>query len=96
MDFYATSDAVLRLSLLTHVYRAAPRELQSSTTFSHDCVEVARATIAKHHECMAIIQRNDNLLFHTYIHWLVLATIIKRLQSLTFSGHFSPLLSYQL
>lgn len=69
MDFYATSDAVLRLSLLTHVYRAAPRALHSSTTFSSDCVDVAKATIAKHHECMEIIQRNDNLLFSTYIHW---------------------------
>ncbi|KAH7377288.1 fungal-specific transcription factor domain-containing protein [Pyrenochaeta sp. MPI-SDFR-AT-0127] len=72
MDFYATSDAILRLSLLTHVYRAAPRTANSSTTFSSDCVRVARATIEKHHECMAIIHKSNNLHFSTYIHWTLL------------------------
>ncbi|KAF2010912.1 hypothetical protein BU24DRAFT_427102 [Aaosphaeria arxii CBS 175.79] len=72
MDFYATSDAVLRLSLLTHVYRAAPRAPHCLTTFSSDCVQVARATIAKHHECMEIIQKGNNLYFSTYIHWTLL------------------------
>lgn len=69
MEFYATSDAVLRLSLLTHVCRAAPRVDDSRTTFDPHCVEVARATIEKHHECMAIIRTRNSLYFSIYVHW---------------------------
>lgn len=69
MDFYLTSDAVLRLSLMTHVCRAAPRAPDTQTTFNSQCVQVARATIEKHHECMAIIRERNNLYFSTYVHW---------------------------
>ncbi|KAJ8112616.1 hypothetical protein OPT61_g5060 [Boeremia exigua] len=72
MEFYATSDAVLRLSLLTHVCRAAPRADDSPTTFDPYCVEVARATMEKHHDCMAIIRKRNNVYFSTYVHWTLL------------------------
>ncbi|KAK1641496.1 hypothetical protein BDP81DRAFT_478846 [Colletotrichum phormii] len=37
MDFYATSDETLRLSLLTLVQRAAPQDLECSMTFNSEC-----------------------------------------------------------
>jgi hypothetical protein len=69
MDFYATSDHILRLSLLTHVYRAAPRLAGSSTTFNLDCIKVARATLDRHHDCMATIHRTNDIHFSKYINW---------------------------
>ncbi|EEY18412.1 fungal specific transcription factor domain-containing protein [Verticillium alfalfae VaMs.102] len=72
MDFYATSDDILRLSLLTHVHRAAPRASSSSTTFSSDCLEAARMTLKRHHDCMEIIHRTGGKYFQTYIHWTLL------------------------
>ncbi|THY26309.1 fungal-specific transcription factor domain-containing protein [Aureobasidium pullulans] len=72
MDFYAVSDEVLRLSLLTHVYRAAPRDTQSSTTFSSTCIQVARATLDRHHDCIAIIQKANDIWFSIYVKWTLL------------------------
>ncbi|THY81783.1 fungal-specific transcription factor domain-containing protein [Aureobasidium pullulans] len=40
MDFHAVSDEVLRLSLLTHVYRAAPRDTQS---LQHSALHVSKS-----------------------------------------------------
>lgn len=73
MDFYAIGDDILRLSLLAHVYRAAPRDASSRHTFSQNCIEVARATLDKHHDCMAVIHKTENTYFTTYISWWVLA-----------------------
>ncbi|THV74522.1 fungal-specific transcription factor domain-containing protein [Aureobasidium pullulans] len=72
MDFYAVSDEVLRLSLLTHVYRAAPRDTQSSTTFNPTCIQVARATLDRHHDCIAIIQKANDIWFSIYVKWTLL------------------------
>ncbi|KAH7142734.1 fungal-specific transcription factor domain-containing protein [Dactylonectria estremocensis] len=72
MDFFAVSDDILRLSLLTHVYRAGPRAPNSPTTFSSDCINAARATLEKHHDVMAIIRKTDNIYFQTYVHWTLL------------------------
>ena len=71
MDFYAISDDILRLSLLTNIYRAAPRAVNSPTTFSLDCVGVARATLERHQDCMAVIHRTNEIYFPTYVHWYV-------------------------
>ncbi|GJC92939.1 fungal specific transcription factor [Colletotrichum higginsianum] len=59
MDFFATSDDTLRLSLLTLVYRAAPQPAGALTTFSHSCAEAARAALQRHQDCLAIIDRSN-------------------------------------
>lgn len=71
MDFYAASDEILRLSLLTHVFRAAPKDPRSFTTFNGDCITAARTTLDKHHDCMAIIHRANDAYFAIYIKWSV-------------------------
>ncbi|KAI8291539.1 putative transcriptional regulatory protein [Colletotrichum sp. SAR11_57] len=50
VDFCLISDSVLRLSMLTMVYRAAPRAEGSPTTFSPECIKAARAALEKHQE----------------------------------------------
>jgi hypothetical protein len=71
MDFFAVSDDILRLSLLTLVYRAAPQQTGALTTFSPSCVEAARATLHRHHDCLAVIERSSEDFFPTYVHWYV-------------------------
>lgn len=69
MDFFAVSDDVLHLSLLTLVYRAAPPSKEASTTFSSNCIKTAQATLQRHHDCMEVISKTDNIYFPKYIHW---------------------------
>lgn len=69
MTFFAVSDDVLRLSLLTLVYRAAPRQPGSRTVFSADCIRAARATLERHQECMVVLRRSDEAFFPIYVHW---------------------------
>ncbi|ETS82576.1 hypothetical protein PFICI_04452 [Pestalotiopsis fici W106-1] len=69
--FFKLSDEILRLSLLTMVYRAAPRSLDAPTTFSPSCIEAARATLDKHLSCMSLLQGNENY-FPIYVHWTLL------------------------
>ncbi|EFQ26006.1 fungal specific transcription factor domain-containing protein [Colletotrichum graminicola M1.001] len=71
-EFYVSSDSVLRLSLLTLVYRAAPRVEGSPTTFSPECVKAARAALEKHRECVAIMRKSHDVYFSSYMHWTVL------------------------
>lgn len=73
-EFYLSSDYVLRLSLLTLVYRAAPRVEGSPTTFSPECIKAARAALEKHQECVAIMRKSHDVYFATYIHWSVQLT----------------------
>ncbi|PLB40388.1 uncharacterized protein BDW47DRAFT_101933 [Aspergillus candidus] len=56
MNFFAFSDDVLRRSLLTLVYRAAPPAKESSTTFSLNCIKAAVATLQVHHDCINLIR----------------------------------------
>ncbi|XEV07242.1 hypothetical protein FSHL1_012529 [Fusarium sambucinum] len=72
MNFFYTSDHVLRLSLLTLVHRAAPPIPGSVTTFNSDCIAAARATLEKHEECIALIQSSSTPNLATYIHWTLL------------------------
>lgn len=71
MEFFAISDDVLRLSLLTLVYRGAPQLSGSHNTFTLDCVNAARATLARHQDCVAFIRETSDNLFHVYMHWSV-------------------------
>ncbi|CCF46569.1 fungal specific transcription factor, partial [Colletotrichum higginsianum] len=74
MDFFATSDDTLRLSLLTLVYRAAPQTAGAPTTFSHSCAEAARAALQRHQDCLAIIDRSNEDFLPCYVHWTLLFT----------------------
>ncbi|KAK4221285.1 putative transcriptional regulatory protein [Podospora fimiseda] len=72
MEFFQVSDHVLRLSILTLTYRAVPNPVGSPTTFSTDCIQAARQTLARHEECMAIVNKSNCGLFSTYMHWTIL------------------------
>ncbi|KAI8713442.1 Zn(2)-C6 fungal-type domain-containing protein [Fusarium sp. LHS14.1] len=72
MDFYYISDDVLRLSLLTLIYRAAPREPGASTAFSPSCLDAARAALTRHQDCMAVVSRAGGTYLSTYVHWTLL------------------------
>ncbi|CAG8947963.1 unnamed protein product [Penicillium salamii] len=72
MNFFAFSDDVLRLSLLTLVYRAAPPTKDTSTAFSSNCIEAAEATLQRHHDCISVIRENGSIYFTKYIHWTLL------------------------
>ncbi|KNG83521.1 putative fungal specific transcription factor [Aspergillus nomiae NRRL 13137] len=74
INFFAVSDDVLRLSLLTLVHRATPPTQQqpSSTAFSSNCIKAAQATLQRHHDCMEVIHKNQDVYFPMYIHWTLL------------------------
>lgn len=71
MDFFATSDHILRLSMLTLVFRAAPQPAGAPKTFSPSCIDAARATLHRHQDCLEIIERGSEDLLPTYVHWYV-------------------------
>ncbi|KAH3269453.1 hypothetical protein KXW55_003958 [Aspergillus fumigatus] len=72
VNFFALSDDVLRLSLLTLVYRAAPPTKGSSTTFSLSCIKAAETALRRHHDCIDVIRKNGSIYFAKYIHWTLL------------------------
>lgn len=71
IDFYAISDETLRLSLLTLVHRAAPRQVGTATTFSPECVIAARDSLERHRDCVRIIKKSGNSYFPMYFQWWV-------------------------
>ncbi|KAF6834065.1 fungal specific transcription factor domain-containing protein [Colletotrichum plurivorum] len=72
MDFFNVSDEVLRLSLLTIIYRAVPSPPGSQTTFSTECIDAARATLQRHQDCMEIMAKDGYYLFPMYMNWTIL------------------------
>ncbi|KAK4096574.1 hypothetical protein N658DRAFT_519135 [Parathielavia hyrcaniae] len=66
-DFFVISDHVLRLSMRTLIHRAVPNTPGSPTTFSVACIQAARETLARHQECMAVVERTNVGLFSTYM-----------------------------
>ncbi|KAK4039663.1 hypothetical protein C8A01DRAFT_46920 [Parachaetomium inaequale] len=71
-DFFIISDHVLRLSTTTLVHRAVPNPPGSPTTFTEDCIQTARDTLARHQECMAVIEKSTVGLFSTYMNCVAL------------------------
>lgn len=69
MDFYVKSDDVLRFSLLTMCYRALPPEAGSPSSFNPKCLDAARATLAKHEDCMSLVLENSDTYLATYFNW---------------------------
>ncbi|KAL0943723.1 fungal specific transcription factor domain-containing protein [Colletotrichum truncatum] len=72
MDFFNVSDEVLRLSLLTIIYRAVPSPPGSPTTFSTECIDAARATLQRHQDCVEIMAKDGYYLFPMYMNWTIL------------------------
>lgn len=68
-DFWVMSDQVLLLSTVTLVHRAVPNPAGSPTTFTHDCIQAARETLARHQDCIAVVERSKLGLFPTYMNW---------------------------
>ncbi|KAL2158090.1 hypothetical protein VTH06DRAFT_4658 [Thermothelomyces fergusii] len=71
-DFFVISDHILRLSTRTLVHRAVPNPPGSPTTFTEECIQTARKTLARHQECMAVLERTAAGLFSTYMNWTIL------------------------
>ncbi|KAL2132145.1 hypothetical protein VTI74DRAFT_4151 [Chaetomium olivicolor] len=73
-DFFIRSDHVLRLSIRTLILRAVPNPIGSPTTFTEGCIQAARATLARHQDCMAIVERSSAglLLYSIYMNWTIL------------------------
>ncbi|KAL2261569.1 hypothetical protein VTK26DRAFT_3876 [Humicola hyalothermophila] len=69
---FVTSDCVLRLSLVTLVHRAVPNPPGSPTTFTEECIRAARATLDRHQDCIAVLERNKVMLFSSYMNWTIL------------------------
>ncbi|KAM5383562.1 hypothetical protein ACJZ2D_002011 [Fusarium nematophilum] len=73
LDFIVVSDDVLRLSLLTLVYRASPLPANSQSTFIPECVQSARATLQRHQDCMELLSRDSvSFYFPSYVNWTLL------------------------
>ncbi|KAF7551908.1 hypothetical protein G7Z17_g4686 [Cylindrodendrum hubeiense] len=69
IEFITLSDDMLRLSLLTLVYRASPPAKGSASTFIPDCIEAARATLQRHQDFLTIFEDVNSLYFINYVHW---------------------------
>lgn len=68
-EFFVTSEEVLRLSTRTLIHRAVPNPPGSSTTFSTECIQTARETLARHQDCMGVMEKTTAGLFSTYMNW---------------------------
>ncbi|AEO57210.1 fungal-specific transcription factor-like protein [Thermothelomyces thermophilus ATCC 42464] len=71
-EFFVISDHVLRLSIRTLIHRAVPNPPGSPTTFTAECIQTARETLARHQECMAVLEKTTAGLFSTYMNWTIL------------------------
>ncbi|KAL1836185.1 hypothetical protein VTJ49DRAFT_5466 [Mycothermus thermophilus] len=71
-EFFVLSDEVLRLSTRTLIYRSCPNPPGSPTTFTPECIRTARATLARHQQCMAIVDRSLGELYSIYMNWTIL------------------------
>ncbi|KAF7589690.1 hypothetical protein BBP40_003937 [Aspergillus hancockii] len=69
---YIKSDEVCRLSVLTLIYRAIPPPADSPSTFIAECIEVARAALHSHQECMATLKESSDTMISSYLHWTIL------------------------
>ncbi|KAL6405649.1 hypothetical protein AUP68_11029, partial [Ilyonectria robusta] len=73
VKFISASDDVLRLSLLTLVYRASPPSEGSHTIFIPECIEAARATLRRHRDCMSFVESAHSRYFPPYLHMTLLS-----------------------
>ncbi|KAK4112867.1 hypothetical protein N656DRAFT_731328 [Canariomyces notabilis] len=72
-DFVTLSDDVLHLSTRTLILRAVPNPAGCPTTFTETCIQAAQDTLARHQECMAVIERTrDPGMLAAYMNWTIL------------------------
>ncbi|KAM0259266.1 hypothetical protein ACHAPA_010833 [Fusarium lateritium] len=72
IEYMTLSDDVLRLSLLTLVYRASPTSPGSPSAFIPDCLEAARATLQRHQDFMTTFNNITSTYLTAYVHWTLL------------------------
>ncbi|KAH7120471.1 hypothetical protein EDB81DRAFT_700705 [Dactylonectria macrodidyma] len=70
--FTFITDDILRLSLLTLVYRASRSPLKKHTTFIPECIEAARATLERHQDCMKFLEQSHASYYSAYVQWTLL------------------------
>ncbi|CAI7599131.1 unnamed protein product [Penicillium viridicatum] len=75
IHFISASDEVLRLSILTLIYRAMPPEPNSETTFGLDCITSARCALESHQAFIrGFGMQASSLLLSEYVNWTILFT----------------------
>ncbi|KGO44534.1 Transcription factor, fungi [Penicillium expansum] len=75
IEFIAASDEVLRLSMLTLIYRAMPPGSSSRTTFGPECITSARCALESHQTIVrAFGMQESPLLLSAYVNWTILFT----------------------
>ncbi|CAG7979764.1 unnamed protein product [Penicillium salamii] len=73
--FIAASDEVLRLSMLTLIYRAIPPEPISKTSLSLECITSARCALESHQAFIQGFGMNySSFYLSTYVNWTILFT----------------------
>ncbi|KZN93508.1 putative transcriptional regulatory protein [Penicillium chrysogenum] len=75
IQFIAASDEVLRLSILTLIYRAMPPDPGSRTTFGPECITSARCALEAHKAIVRGFEMHESsLLLSGYVNWTILFT----------------------
>ncbi|KAJ5466061.1 hypothetical protein N7530_009848 [Penicillium desertorum] len=75
IQFTAASDEVLRLSILTLIYRAMPPDPGSRTTFGPECITSARCALEAHKAIVRGFEMHESsLLLSVYVNWTILFT----------------------
>ncbi|KAJ5355961.1 hypothetical protein N7517_010570 [Penicillium concentricum] len=73
IHFISASDEVLRLSMLTLIYRAMPPEPNSGTSSSLECITSARCALESHQAFIRDVgMRGTSLHLSAYINWTIL------------------------
>ncbi|KAL4795271.1 hypothetical protein BDV19DRAFT_363428 [Aspergillus venezuelensis] len=67
------ADRIRSLSMLTLIYRSIPPQKSSTSAFSQDCIDAARATLQEQDRCVAAITRahGRSVLLEAYINWTI-------------------------
>ncbi|CAG8341143.1 unnamed protein product [Penicillium salamii] len=77
IEFASASDDVMRLSILTLIYRAMPQGPTSRTTFGLECITSARCALESHQAVVrAFGMQESPLLLSSYVNWYVPRTIL--------------------
>ncbi|CAG8893549.1 unnamed protein product [Penicillium egyptiacum] len=75
IQFIAASDEVLRLSILTLIYRAMPPDPGSRTTFGPECITSARCALEAHQAIVRGFEMHESsLLLSVYVNWTIIFT----------------------
>ncbi|KAL3419885.1 fungal specific transcription factor domain-containing protein [Phlyctema vagabunda] len=73
IKFVLEGDEVVYWSLLTLIYRAAPKDPQESSPFNKDCINAARSALAAHQSCALKYRDDHEYMWTIYLHWTLLS-----------------------